>query len=190
MDFWATLRDGTLGAIRQEMLAAVLRRVAVSGREPRADIKHNAGVMVATIVANLIVLHQLRPHGASLVVPLANQKATRYDRKGFQKLSPTLDALQDIGLVDKFPGEYQRYRTTVQARGALLEAVTSSPSLLADVLRAEGEEVIVLNARPPIKRRYHSNHGIYYEVIDYGRLLTDAKRRNRVFFERLNLMDG
>jgi hypothetical protein len=37
---------------------------------------------------------------------------------------------------------------------------------------------------------YHSNHGIYFEVIDYGRLLTDAKRRNRVFFERLNLLDG
>ena len=36
---------------------------------------------------------------------------------------------------------------------------------------------------------YHSNHGIYYEVIDYGKLLTDAKRRNRVFFEKLNLMD-
>jgi hypothetical protein len=37
---------------------------------------------------------------------------------------------------------------------------------------------------------FHSNHGIYFEVIDYGKLLTDAKRRNRVFFERLNLMDG
>ncbi|MCJ2091727.1 hypothetical protein MKK67_04275 [Methylobacterium sp. J-072] len=37
---------------------------------------------------------------------------------------------------------------------------------------------------------YHSNHGIYFEVIDYGKLLTDAKRRNRVFFERLNLMDA
>jgi hypothetical protein len=37
---------------------------------------------------------------------------------------------------------------------------------------------------------YHSNHGIYYEVIDYGRLLTDAKRRNRAFFDRLNLLDG
>ena len=36
---------------------------------------------------------------------------------------------------------------------------------------------------------YHSNHGIYYEVIDYGRLLADAKRRNRIFFERLNLLD-
>lgn len=37
---------------------------------------------------------------------------------------------------------------------------------------------------------YHSNHGVYFEVIDYGKLLTDAKRRNRVFFDRLNLTDG
>jgi hypothetical protein len=37
---------------------------------------------------------------------------------------------------------------------------------------------------------YHANHGVYYEVIDYGRLLTDAKRRNRVFFDKLNLVGG
>lgn len=34
---------------------------------------------------------------------------------------------------------------------------------------------------------YHRNHEIYYEVIDYGKLLTNAKQRNRVFFERLNI---
>lgn len=37
---------------------------------------------------------------------------------------------------------------------------------------------------------YHRHFGIYFEVIDYGRLLVDAKRRNRVFFDRLNLMDA
>ncbi|MGO8021197.1 ATP-binding protein [Rhizobium leguminosarum] len=37
---------------------------------------------------------------------------------------------------------------------------------------------------------YHANHAVYYEVIDYGRLLADAKRRNRVFFDKLNLMGG
>ncbi|MBA9030397.1 ATP-binding protein [Rhizobium leguminosarum] len=35
---------------------------------------------------------------------------------------------------------------------------------------------------------YHVNHGVYYEVIDYGRLLSDAKRRNKVFFDKLNFM--
>lgn len=37
---------------------------------------------------------------------------------------------------------------------------------------------------------YHSNHGVYYEVIDYGKLLADSKRRNRIFFERLNITGG
>lgn len=35
---------------------------------------------------------------------------------------------------------------------------------------------------------YHKNLGIYQEVIDYGKLLSDAKRRNRAFFEKLNMM--
>ncbi len=35
---------------------------------------------------------------------------------------------------------------------------------------------------------YHVNHAVYYEVIDYARLLSDAKRRNRVFFDKLNLI--
>ena len=35
---------------------------------------------------------------------------------------------------------------------------------------------------------YHSNHGVYYEVIDYGKLLSNSKRRNRIFFERLNIL--
>lgn len=37
---------------------------------------------------------------------------------------------------------------------------------------------------------YHKNHSVYFEVIDYTKLLTDAKRRNRVFFDKLNLMGG
>lgn len=37
---------------------------------------------------------------------------------------------------------------------------------------------------------YHSNHGVYYEVIDYGKLLSDSRRRNRIFFERLNILGG
>ncbi len=37
---------------------------------------------------------------------------------------------------------------------------------------------------------YHRNHGVYLEVIDYGKLLSDSKRRNRIFFDRLNVMGG
>ncbi len=34
---------------------------------------------------------------------------------------------------------------------------------------------------------YNRNHQIYYEVIDYGKLVSDAKKRNRIFFERLKI---
>lgn len=34
---------------------------------------------------------------------------------------------------------------------------------------------------------YNRNHQIYYEVIDYGKIVSDAKRRNRIFFDRLNI---
>jgi hypothetical protein len=182
-DLWATLRVGSLTAIREEMLDGVLRRVAAPGREPRADIKRNAEVMVSTIIANLILLHQLRPEGSSLVVDLANTKKTRYDRKGFQKLSPAIDALQDMGLVDKFPGDYRRYRTTLQARGKLLEAVTSSPALLADVIRAEGQELIVLTARPRIKR---DNYGKKHPKIPLDYADDEETRRLRAEIEALN----
>lgn len=33
---------------------------------------------------------------------------------------------------------------------------------------------------------YHQQYGAYYEVIDYSKLLRDAKKRNRIFFEKLN----
>jgi hypothetical protein len=37
---------------------------------------------------------------------------------------------------------------------------------------------------------YHSNYKVYYEVMDYTKMLSDAKKRNRIFFEKLNLVDN
>jgi hypothetical protein len=34
---------------------------------------------------------------------------------------------------------------------------------------------------------YNRNYGVYYEVIEYGKILADAKKRNRALFERLKL---
>ena len=34
---------------------------------------------------------------------------------------------------------------------------------------------------------YHRNHRLYFEVMSYSKVLTDAERRNRAMFERLNL---
>ena len=35
---------------------------------------------------------------------------------------------------------------------------------------------------------YHRRRSTYYGVIDYNKLLRDAQKRNRVFFERLNIL--
>jgi hypothetical protein len=35
---------------------------------------------------------------------------------------------------------------------------------------------------------YHPNHGMYYEVMDYDTVLANAERRNRMMFDRLNLL--
>jgi hypothetical protein len=35
---------------------------------------------------------------------------------------------------------------------------------------------------------YHRRRSVYYEVIDYNKLLRDAKKRNRIFFDKLNIL--
>jgi hypothetical protein len=37
---------------------------------------------------------------------------------------------------------------------------------------------------------YHRKHEVYYEVIDYTKMLRDAVKRNRIFFDKLNLVDN
>jgi hypothetical protein len=36
---------------------------------------------------------------------------------------------------------------------------------------------------------FHRGYGVYYEVIDYNKMLRDATKRNRIFFDKLNLVD-
>jgi len=35
---------------------------------------------------------------------------------------------------------------------------------------------------------YQRHYGAYYEVIDYNKLLRDARKRNRIFFDKLNIL--
>ncbi len=37
---------------------------------------------------------------------------------------------------------------------------------------------------------YHPNHKVYYEVMDYTKMLSDATKRNRIFFDKLNRVDN
>ena len=35
---------------------------------------------------------------------------------------------------------------------------------------------------------YHRDYRAYYEVIDYNKPLRDSQKRNRIFFEKLNVL--
>jgi hypothetical protein len=35
---------------------------------------------------------------------------------------------------------------------------------------------------------YSKHYAVYYEVIDYNKLLRDSKKRNRIFFDKLNIL--
>ena len=37
---------------------------------------------------------------------------------------------------------------------------------------------------------FHRGHGVFYEVIDYNKLVRDAEKRNRIFFDKLNILGG
>jgi hypothetical protein len=37
---------------------------------------------------------------------------------------------------------------------------------------------------------FHRGYNAYYEVMDYSKMLRDAKKRNRIFFEKLNLVNN
>lgn len=182
MDPWATLRDGVLPALRQQMVDEVLRQVGSPNRKPRADLAQNAEVMVASIIANLVQLHRLRAPMARLAVPLANSKKTQYDRKGFQKLSPTIDALASRGLIEKFAPKFKKVRTTIRARGRLLEAALSAEVQLSDIVRAAGQQRIVLTVRPP--KRYAYGTRVSNAWIDYPE--SDETRRLRAEMDELN----
>ena len=50
-----------------------------------------------------------------------------------------------------------------------------------------------LDAQPtPDNQSYYGfnkTHGVYFEVFDYNKMLRDAKKRNRIFFDKLNLVN-
>ena len=59
-----------------------------------------------------------------------------------------------------------------------------TPNLKADVLSSDAQ------AMPDGLGFYgfNRNFGVYYEVLEYGKVLEDAKKRNRILFERLKLV--
>jgi hypothetical protein len=130
---------------------AVIRELSPQGRQARSELRKGVATIIPTLMANLMVLHRTRPKGSRLVVGLRHLKKTRYDRKGMRRLSDVLGVLEVTGLIHRKPHKFKQLRTTIIATGRLKHQLVDPAMSLKDVVKAEGEELIRLAARPDVK---------------------------------------
>lgn len=150
-DPWATLAEPameTLGPIVRQVFSAFRS----GNRKLRGDLVQGIAAIVPAILANLLVLHQTRPEGSRLIVQMERRKKTRYDRRGFRKLPEVVTALEEAGHVVKHEAVFKKFRTTIEASESLKRLLFAPAVGLSDVGRTEGEETIVLTARPEVSR--------------------------------------
>lgn len=104
-------------------------------------------MIVSSIVANLKVLHVNHRWGQYLALPMKHAALTRYDRPGFGLLPQIVGSMERAGLIMVHPAKAHIRRTGVEAISWLRADLTRPDIPIADVGRAEGEEVIRLSAR-------------------------------------------
>ncbi len=103
--------------------------------------------------------------------------------------NPVLQAAKVINAIRT--GKYKHKGRKIPIAGADIPAMIFVVADLTDRLRN-----ILLDfsaTMTPDKQGYygyHPNHRVYYEVMDYTKLLSDATKRNRIFFDKLNLVDN
>lgn len=149
-DPWLTLSPAALHWT-SGYVEAVIRELSPQGRQARSELREGVATIIPTLMANLMVLHRTRPNGSRLVVGVRHLKKTRYDRKGMRRLSDVLRVLEVTGLIHRKGGEFKKLRTTIVAIRRLKHQLLDPAVSLADVVKAEGEELIRLAARPDVK---------------------------------------
>src|SRR5690606_9150967 len=130
----------------------VLQQVGAQGRAPRRDLKAGVRIIMSSLMANLMGLHQTRPQGSLLVVELERRKRTRYDRPGMRKLADVITVLNRTGYLIRHPHEFRQKRTTIEPSSRLIAIFAELNARPSDVTRADGEELIILTARPKVSR--------------------------------------
>ena len=102
---------------------------------------------------------------------------------GDNPLEQALDLIEDIR-----NAKFQVKGRPVSAANSLIPA---SAYIVCDVTPSMQKVLRRYDAfATPDKQGYygfHRDYNVYYEVIGYNKMLRDAKKRNRIFFERLNL---
>lgn len=181
-DPWLTL-SGPLSESSGPILREVFSALFPQGRKPRADLVAGIAAIIPAIIANLLKLRRERPEGSRLVMQMEHRKKSRYDRRGFRKLPEVVLALQEAGYVLRREAVYKMARTTIEA-GDRLKPLLAAPHVsLSHIGRAEGEETILLTARPTVRRiagRKQPKLLVDYEDTEESlRLRTEMEEINR-----------
>ena len=147
-DPWAFAEHGRLAAIAERCFEHV-QRVTAQGRirRPKVEEVEKVRAIVASLVANLMLLHRSPKGYRELAMPFEHKRLTRYDRPRFARVPEVVRAMAEAGLVIINPAHIKHRRTCIQADGWLLNALPKEAAVLGQVGRAEGEETIWLTAR-------------------------------------------
>lgn len=192
-DQWVDLSASRRSSITP-IFQLVLEELKPEGRKARSDLIEGIETIVSTLMANLVVLNTKRSAGARLVLEMGRRKRTRYDRNGLRKMPVVINVLERAGLLVLHPAVFKKLRTTIEPAEKLKSIIERQDIGLTDVIRAEGEELIVLNARPDI--RYVGGQRKPNVLVDYEdteetrRLRAEVEEINRFLSSRSILLEG
>jgi Histidine kinase-, DNA gyrase B-, and HSP90-like ATPase len=125
--------------------------------------------------------------------PLSSIVVIEFKQPGRDKYkaddNPVLQAAKVINAIRA--GKYKHNGRAIPIANAEIPALIF---VVADLTLRLRQIMIDFNATPTPDNQgfygYHQNHKVYYEVIDYTKMLSDATKRNRIFFDKLNLVEN
>lgn len=137
-------------------------------------------MIVSSVIANLKLLHGNHRWGQYLAMDMKHTARTRYDRPGLGIMPRVVEGMELAGLIMVHPPRPHVRRTGIEATGWLRAALMASEVPVADIGRAEGEEVIKLSARAG-RDQYGSRLSV---MVDYED--TEETLRLRTEMEEIN----
>lgn len=125
--------------------------------------------------------------------PLSSIVVIEFKQPGRNKYTsdenPVLQAAKVINAIRQ--GKYKHMGRAIPIANADIPAMIF---VIADLTPRLRQLLIDINATLAPDNQgfygYHSNYKVYYEVMDYSKMLSDATKRNRIFFDKLNLVDN
>ncbi len=100
--------------------------------------------------------------------------------------------MQSFKLVEKIrASKFMRKGRPVSVANEHIPATVYAVCDVTDTLRAAMQDLDA-NVTPDNQGYYgfHRGYRVFYEIIDYNKLLRDAEKRNKIFFDKLNILGG